>query len=143
MGAWGPGIFEDDAAYDYTEAIEEDAYEFFRTSFETAIELDYLEYDDAHAVTVSAAYMDNLLNGTKYVTENEEDEDVGNVNLFNTLQKDLKVDDLKPLAVKALHKVLGKHSELNELWMENEELYPIWRKNIEDLVARLGGLRVA
>ena len=134
MGAWGPGIFDDDAAYDFVEIIQDtdDPIEIFKTSFETALEADYLEYDDAHAVTVSAAYMDAILNGTTYKSESEE-----GINSFREAKKDLPVQPLKPMAVSALEKVIGANSELNELWSQNEELYPSWQQNIRDLINRL------
>lgn len=137
MGAWDYGIFDDDTAYYFFDEITEDAEVFFQSSFENALESDYLEYDECHAVTVSAAYMDHLLNGTLYRTDNEEEEDESNVNLFGKLRPNLKVEHLKPLAVKALKKVISEDSELNELWSENEELYPKWKNNIEELIKRL------
>ena len=134
MGAWGPGIFDDDTAYDFVGILQdsEDPVQDFKTFFETAVETDYLEYDDAHAVTVSAAYMDMILNNTVYQSEDEE-----SLQAFRDTHKNLAVASLKPLAVKALQKVVSERSELNELWSENEELYPDWKKNIKDLAARL------
>ena len=134
MGAWGPGIFDDDTAYDFVGILQdsEDPAQDFKTFFETAIEADYLEYDDAHAVTVSAAYMDMILNHTRYESEDEE-----GISEFRNTHKNLAVSHLKPLAVKALQKVVSESSELNELWSENEELYPTWKKNIKDLMTRL------
>ncbi len=137
MGAWDYGIFDDDTAYDFDDEIMEDAKTFFRHSFETALEDDYLGYDEGIATLVSAAYMDNLLNGTQYRTDNQDNEDESNVNMFGRLRGDLRVDDLKPLAVRALGKVIGENSELNELWSDNEELYPKWKGNIEELMTRL------
>lgn len=137
MGAWDYGIFDDDTAYDFFDEIKEDARAFFITSFEKATSSDYLDFDDCHAVTVSSAYMDNLLNGTIYRNDNEDYKDENNVNLFGSLHKELKVDDLKPLAISALEKVISDNSELNELWSDNEELYPKWKQNIEDLIKRL------
>lgn len=137
MGAWDYGIFDDDTAYDFFDELAEDPEGFFRSSFEYAVESDYLEYDECHAVTVSAAYIDHLLNGTLYRTDNDHEEDESNVNLFGKLQPNLEVEHLKPLAVKALKKVLSEDSELNELWSENEELYPKWRSNIDELIKRL------
>ncbi|MFV0471848.1 MAG: DUF4259 domain-containing protein [Paludibacteraceae bacterium] len=137
MGAWDYGIFDDDTAYDFTNEITENAKEFFKQSFENAISSDYLEYDDCHAVTVSSAYLDNYINGTKYRTDSEDENDMSNVNNFKRLYKDSNLDDLKPLAVKALQVVIGEKSELNELWSDNEELYPKWKENLEGLIGRL------
>jgi hypothetical protein len=137
MGAWDYGIFDDDTAYEFTDEIKDDPKEFFKSSFEHAIGQEYLDYDECHAVTVSAAYMDNLLNGTQFRTDSHEDTDESNVNLFGTLHKDLDVADLKPLAVRALKRVLAENAELNELWSENEELYPKWKQGIIDVMERL------
>ena len=136
MGAWNYGVFDDDTAYDFTDEIIIDAKEFFTKSFEKAISSNYLEYDDCHAVTVSAAYIDNNLNGTSYRTNNEDLEDLSNVNNFKKLYRGLPLDDLKSLAVKALMVVIS-NSELNELWSDNKALYPKWKSNLEDLIKRL------
>jgi len=137
MGAWNYGIFDDDTAYDFDDEIKSDAKGFFKSSFENAINSDYLEYDECHMVTVSAAYIDSYINGTNYRTDNEEKIDESNVNMLIKIQQDLKLFDLKNIAVKALKKVLSENSELNELWSDNEELYPKWKSNLEELINRL------
>jgi len=137
MGAWGYGIFDDDTAYDFTDDIKTDARAFFKSSFEYAIETEYLEFVECHKVTVSAAYMDNFINGTTYRTDLINKKDESNVNNFGALHKGLNLDDLTGLAIKALAKVIGEKSELNELWSENEELYPKWKKSLHELIDRL------
>lgn len=137
MGAWSFGIFDDDTAYEFTGEIKNDAKSFFKASFELAINSDYLEFTECHAVTVSAAYIDCILNGTKYRIDSEDEEDESNINLYKSLNPDIEVEDLKELAIKALQKVISKNSELNELWEENEESYPKWKGNIEELINRL------
>jgi hypothetical protein len=137
MGAWDCGIFDDDTAYDWFDEIAEDARAFFAGSFKAAISADYVDYDLAHRVTVSAAYMDNLLNGTLFRNDNDGQDDITNVNQFGNLCTNLDVSDLKKDAIAALQKVLGDRSELNELWSENKTLYPRWRQNLLDVVERL------
>ncbi len=137
MGAWGYGIFDDDTAYDFTDEIKSDARAFFISSFENAIHTKYVAYDECHMVTVSAAYLDNHLNGTNYRTDSKDEKDERNVNNFRELQRGLKLDDLKEMAIQALKKVISEASELNELWSENEALYPKWKENIEELIKRL------
>lgn len=137
MGAWDYGIFDDDTAYDFTDEIKSNAKEFFKSSFESAINSDYLEYDECHMVTVSAAYLDNSLNGTNYRTDSEEAKDESNVNMFGELNIDLKLEHLKETAIKALEIVISEKSELNELWSDNEELYPKWKSNLKELINRL------
>ena len=135
MGAWGYELFDDDTAYDYIDLIDNsnNPKEIFKNAFETAINADYLEYDECHAVTVSASYIDAILNGTKPVKDTED----GIFYRFIEKNKTLSVSDLKMDAVKALERVIGNNSELNELWAENEELYPKWKGNIEELMNRL------
>lgn len=135
MGAWGHGIFDDDTAYDYIDEIDnsDNPKEIFKNAFETAIHADYLEYDDCHAVTVSASYIDTILNGTKPRVDAEDE----NFYPFIANNKNTAVSDLKLDAVKALEKVISDNSELNELWTDNEELYPKWKRNIEELIERL------
>ncbi|MCC9041527.1 DUF4259 domain-containing protein [Myroides sp. M-43] len=137
MGAWDYGIFDDDTAYDFTSEITTDARAFFIESFENAIQTDYLEYDEAHAVTVSAAYLDNLLNKTQYRTDAADEGDESNVNIFYQINPTLQVEDLKPMAIQALQKVIAPDCHLYELWEENTELFPLWKQNIQDLINRL------
>ncbi|MDR2224114.1 MAG: DUF4259 domain-containing protein [Flavobacteriaceae bacterium] len=137
MGAWGYDIFDDDTAYDFTYEISTDARIFFTSSFKNAINADYLEFDEAHAVTVSAAYMDNLLNHTLYRNDAQDEGDESNVNIFYQIHPDLEVEDLKPLAVQALNKVISPNCHLYELWEESEESFSLWKQTIQDLINRL------
>lgn len=132
MGAWDYGIFDDDTALDLSWELREtqDPKMFFKTAFETALQAEYLDYTECHAVTVSAAYIDHLLNGTAY---NDEE----NMSHFKTKFPGLLLIDLKPLAVSALGVVIGETSELQELWAENEDLYLTWKENIQSLIGRL------
>lgn len=132
MGAWDYGIFDDDTALDLSSEIMEiqDPQTFFKTAFETALEAEYLDYTECHAVTVSAAYIDHFLNGTPYGDEE-------NLGHFKTKFPGLMLIDLKPLAVSALGVVTGETSELRELWAENEDVYPQWKENIQSLIGRL------
>jgi hypothetical protein len=86
---------------------------------------------------VSAAYNDNHVNGIKYRNDNEELNDESNVNVFGVLYKDLEVEVLKLTAIDAFRRVIDENSELNELWAENQELYPTWKRNILDIIHRL------
>ena len=137
MGAWGIGIFDDDTAYDFFEDIEADAPAFFARSFRTATAADYLEYDDGIAALVSAAYLDNLLNGTTYDHDHTEEEGITNVNHFAKYYSGPSLGHLVPAAVEAVRSVRTGNSELRELWEENEEDYPTWQAMLEALEQRL------
>ncbi|MEM6769102.1 MAG: DUF4259 domain-containing protein [Bacteroidota bacterium] len=137
MGAWGHEIFQDDAPYDYLDDIAADPLAFFSAAITTAKASDYLEYDEGQAVLVAAAFMDNRLNQTHFSNDNEDSEGLDNVNNFYRLRQNLEVGHLVPGMITALTKVVNEQSELNELWAENEELYPQWKEQIEKLSARL------
>jgi hypothetical protein len=137
MGTWGHGHFEDDTAFDFMAEVEEsdDPKKIFNDAFDFAISVDYLEFSEANAVIVSAAYVDGQINGTKF--SSPADEDPLEVDSFPNRHPDLDFTDLKEKSVLALQKVLNDNSELNELWAENEELYPVWRLGIEQVIERL------
>jgi len=135
MGAWSYGIFDDDTAYDFVDEIKTDPIAFFKSSFEYAIQVDFLGFDESHAVTVSAAYIDQLLNGTTYRTDGDYDE--YGVNNFRATHKNLNVDDLRILAIKALEKVVSKDSDLYNVWLPHEELHLKWKQTLLDLIERL------
>jgi len=137
MGAWGHGHFQDDAAFDFMADIEDadNPKEIISDAFETAIDADYLETDEANAVVVAATYVDRQLNGTTFSSPNS-DEPL-DVDTFPGRHPELDLSDLRNNAVQALRKVLDDNCELNELWAENEEDYPAWRQGIEQLIQRL------
>jgi Domain of unknown function (DUF4259) len=133
MGAWDYGFFDNDAALDYVDELEdsENPKVFFKRAFANAAKASPLGQDDAHAVIVSAAYIDYILNGTHYGEDNEILVD------FAAQHPKLKVDDLRADAIKSLQKVIGPDSELNELWAENAEDYDKWKGTIVELIRRL------
>jgi hypothetical protein len=138
MGAWGVGIFEDDAAYEWVDKIldSDDPEEIFESIFIYALDTNYIEYDDCHGVTVSAATIDMILNKTKYDIEDDDLPSWANDN-----RSKLAVKRLVPQAIKALKVITGKKSELNELWQENEAEYDFWKDKIDRLISRLSSIK--
>jgi hypothetical protein len=134
MGAWGVGMFDDDSALDFLGELAEvdDPASLMRQSFVVATDSDYLEYDSAQSVVVSAAAIDTLLNGTHHR------DDLDLLDSWVNRNRNLNVAPLKPLAVAAIRRVLSEGSELRELWSENAKDYPAWRSGLESLAARLG-----
>lgn len=140
MGAWGVGIFEDDAAYEWIDKIldSDEPEEIFESIFVYALDTNYVEYDDCHGVTVSAAIIDMLVNKTNYGLEDEDlqawvDEKRGDLASV--------VKPLTTTASRALKVIIGKKSELNELWQENEAEYDFWKDKIERLIGRLSAVK--
>ena len=89
---------------------------------------------------VSAAYLDNLFNGTNYRTDANDEEDERNVNRSGQLHPQLRGDPsvmaLPPQAVAALTVVLGERSVLDQEW-QGAPLHPAWRATVLALQARL------
>jgi hypothetical protein len=133
MGAWGVGLFDDDSALDFLEELAQakDPLSLMNHSFKSAYASEYLEYDAAQSVLVSAAAIDTLLYGTQHGVDLED------LDAWVQRNRDLKVATLKPLAVSAIRRVLSEGSELRELWSENAKDYPTWRGGIESLAERL------
>lgn len=137
MGAWGHGHFEDDSAWDFMDEIEEadDPKEVINAALDAAIKAEYLESDDGNAVIVAATYVDRQQNGTMFSSPDREEP--LNVDTFTDRHPGIDFSDLKNKAIQALQRLLGDDSELNELWADNEELYPAWKQGVEALIFRL------
>lgn len=126
MGAWGTGIFDDDSAYDYADELEDDPVAFFRRSFQAALTQPQVGFDEGHAVTVSAAHMDAILNGTAYRHDSQASFDA-----WVARHASLSVAPLRTLAVQALDRVLAD-SEAQELWSQTDQIGawsqpPVWK----------------
>jgi hypothetical protein len=133
MGAWDTGIFDDDTACDVLASLGlADPMEQINEWYGNAEDADYLEYTDCQCLLVSGAVIDAALNGTVFPCEDAET--LASV-VAVVKQKDPAT--LKATAVANLERVLGDASELRELWEENDELYPVWRQNIEEIIDRL------
>ena len=133
MGAWGTAVFSDDSALDSLEALvsAKSPTNYMREAFDAALGSEYLEYDAAHAVLVSAAVMDTILNSTSHADNPE------SLELWLSDNAGLNVAPLKPLAKAAIARVLSTGSELEELWRENAGDYPAWRAGVEAISLRL------
>lgn len=91
---------------------------------------DYVDYDKGHYALVSAAVIDSVINGTSYRCDDSYSEWIETLNEFD-------LTPLKQKAIQAIDSVLSHHSELNELWAENEELYTSWRNDKLGIQKRL------
>lgn len=133
MGAWGSGIYENDEALDFIEELKEssDAYGLMEKTLQEVYASDYIEVDAGGAGLVVADIIVSVLNHSTTEIENEDLQDWLETN------KSLEVQSLKELALLALEKILGEESELNQLWEENEEEYPTWREQVENLARNL------
>lgn len=135
MGTWGYKHFENDSAFDYSSLIEnsDNPKEVLKDTFGHTLQMENLSADQGQALIAFAAYVDSQVNGTKY----SDDIELLDVDTFPQRHPDLDFSDIKDLAYRAVSKVLEQDSELNELWEENEEEYPLWVKEVEELIERL------
>lgn len=132
MGAWDYGVFDDDTAYDALDDLKESANIVIDMEkyFNEVIKTDYVDYDKGHYALVSAAVIDSVINGTSYRCDDSYSEWIETLNEFD-------LTSLKQKAIQAIDSVLSHHSELNELWAENEELYTSWRNDKLGIKKRL------
>jgi len=131
MGAWGMGIFDDDTSCDLIdEAMESDAKSFVEKVVNHKGS-DYLEYYECQEVLVSGAILDAILNATKY------GDDVEGFDDWISTQNSEFIATVKNDILSGLKIVISDKSELNELWQENKEDYPVWKANIDELIIRL------
>jgi hypothetical protein len=131
MGAWGIHTFEDDHNADWLDALieNEQPLAFFRECLDLE-GIDELEYMHGTGVLCPAVMIDALLHGPTADLPREALE-------WLEKHKKLKVARLLPKAIAGLDRLLDDTSEMNELWKDNEELYPQWRKRILALRRRL------
>ncbi|WP_319976506.1 DUF4259 domain-containing protein [Lentzea sokolovensis] len=131
MGTWDIGHFDNDTAADFSgsldEAPEAERENIIRTTLTRTIEADeYLDSDEACEALASAALIAaQCPGGTPITTAYGPDEPLP---VFSP--------DLRPLAVRALDRVLAADSELPELWDDTEH-GPQWRQSVADLKAVL------
>ncbi|MFN9414442.1 MAG: DUF4259 domain-containing protein [Pirellula sp.] len=130
MGSRGIEIFEEDYALDWLADLREhdDPKEFF----EECLDIDDcdLELIECSGVLGTCAMIDGLLNGPKRTLPSEAKE-------WLQSHKSLAVKRLLKSAIRGLDAVLDDQSEACELWKENEELYPKWRRSTLALRKRL------
>ncbi len=99
-------------------------------SFQAALTQPQVGFDEGHAVTVSAAHMDAILNGTAYRHDSQASFDA-----WVARHASLSVAPLRTLAVQALDRVLAD-SEAQELWSQTDQI-GAWRLVISGLRGRL------
>ncbi len=127
MGAWGTGIFDDDTSCDLlADVIEDGALSFVRDALEIDTS-DYIEYEDAYKIIVSAALIDTLLNQTDHHYP------VDDFDTWLAAQPRAEILAHQAAILASLRLVLAD-SEITELWQENEEEFPEWQANIQALI---------
>jgi hypothetical protein len=132
MGAWGMGVFDDDTSCEVIEDAMDDGTsvsELVKKALASS-ENDYIEYAECHEIIVAAAMVNSLINRVTYYGIDDLDKWLSKQNVESILP-------FKGKLAAALSRVLGESSELNELWAENKDDYPIWKGNLEAIIRGL------
>ncbi|MDR1003161.1 MAG: DUF4259 domain-containing protein [Oscillospiraceae bacterium] len=145
MGAWNYQILCDDVALDVIEELEEldeseDMVRALNIHFDNALaKPEYIEYTEGVSALTCAALIDAAINGIELalLTDNEEAEEAEQAEALAEQIAELNLFELRDKAIASLELVISDGSEINELWGENEELYPLWMGNVHAVMERL------
>ncbi|BFO18166.1 hypothetical protein SHKM778_45540 [Streptomyces sp. KM77-8] len=131
MGTWDIGPFENDMAADFAYTLDETPKDkcesLVRATLTRTIQTrDYLESPEGAEAVAAVALIAAQCPGGKPISTSYGPDEV--LPIF--------ANDLQPLAVAALDRVVAEASELAELWDETPD-GPRWRQNISGLRAVL------
>ena len=134
MGTWDTKTFDNDDAMDWLSELTQTAdLSLCEQCLEANdIQGDYIEAPECVRILCSAEVLAALSGrpGSEIPKEMSE---------WVAAHRQLDPSPLIQKALQRVNRVLAKHSELHELWLENETLYPAWRAGVLDLRSRLGG----
>ena len=135
MGAWGSGVFDNDAAADWALGLADGGYEYIRSTLAVAVEAgDFLDADEG-AEALAAAEAVARLGGAGGVGSAYSEP----VDGWVSAQAGNAPADLVALAARAVRAVLAESSELAELWDEAGVAEAAqWRRALEEILGRLG-----
>ncbi len=134
MGAWGVLAFDNDDACDWAYDLESvDDFSLVESAFDDVESADdYLEAPEASIALAACEVLARASGGGGDKNSYTEAVDAW------VAQHKLKPPKaLMDRARRAIARILGKNSELRELWEESEDAKK-WRDGVEDLRARLG-----
>lgn len=127
MGAWGMKPFENDSACDWVYDLQKKGIKAIEEAFTWEEENDeYLDSSFGTEIIAAAEVLYAIKNGPR----KDVPEDVLNeIQKFNSEQ----VQHLYRICVKAIDRVMGKDSELYDLWEETGEDFKIWSDDVIEL----------
>jgi hypothetical protein len=120
MGAWGPGVLDNDGAIDFLDDLADadlgERAALIRRALQVAVDSDdYLELYEAEAAIAAAAAVAAARLGQD-LADGDGDTVLAAADLPSA------EDEVRALAVKALDRVTGADSEWRELWEDTDEL---------------------
>ena len=136
MGAWGAGVFDDDAAMDAVDELLslEDPRDRMKEVFLEASEAVEVDYENGCAVLVAASIIDAMEQGPGHLSSMLED--ITENELPTESWEGLDFGGLKVHAVNAVRKVIDGDSELRDLWQEGGS-YTVWADEPRQIMERL------
>ena len=130
MGAWGVGIYDNDAAADWAGELPNRGVALIASALRAAFDDGYLDADvGAHALA-AADVLGRLRTGDVLI-----DSEHGPGSWILT-QAASPSDELLQLAERAVDRVVGPESEIVELWRETDD-FDAWLATVRTVVGRL------
>jgi hypothetical protein len=135
VGTWDTKTFDNDDAMDWAAELGEadDLSVCERSLNPEELRGYYLQASDCVGILCAAEVLAALRGRPSPDLPEEVQQWVG------AHRRRLDVTRLLPIAITKIDRVLAVHSELDELWKENETDYPSWRAGVDDLRSRLAG----
>ena len=134
MGAWGPGVFENDTACDFASTVADGGGIPALTQAldrVLSVEGDYLEAPDAEEGLAAADIIARLKG-----SPGQETAYTASIDAWIKGLRTAAPDTLVEKARRSIARVLTQPSELLELWTESEN-FDDWKRSVEEVSRRL------
>jgi len=134
MGAWGTGVFDNDAAGDWSGELEDsDDLSFVEETLQQILDVgdDYLDSDDACEALAACEVVARLKGNW-----GERDSYSEDVDDWVETHPQPPSDDLVRIALAVIDRIRTQPSELPELWGEGDASE--WNAGVDDLRERVG-----
>ncbi|MCP4163288.1 MAG: DUF4259 domain-containing protein [Deltaproteobacteria bacterium] len=132
MGAWGIGNFDNDTACDWAYELEESSdLSVIQRSIDAVFDDDYIDGDIGSEALAAIDTLARLMG--RFGVKNSYTETVDRWVSKNKLESS---KDLIEKSNKALKAILGKTSELADLWSDSDE-FENWKSEVKLLKSRL------
>ena len=132
MGTWGDGPFDDDGAADWVWELEEAAnWSVVEVALRGAADVDgdlYLEAPEGQTAWAAATVVAAADDASTQVPEG--------VTAWLDRHREARSESVRPLALRAVRRLLAEKSELVDLWREAGE-EDKWRARVEQVAAGL------
>ena len=131
-GTWGSGSFDNDDALDWAgECVRSKGTSLISETLSAALVDGYLEAPECSAAVAAAELVAASRGKASKLLPKE-------LSFWLEKQQKEEVAKLAPVAIKAVSRILnGPKSELQELWQESKNDFPVWKSQMQSLITRL------